>query len=341
MEGINIWLVGGGFSVGVVFAIMVQRFRFCLVAGISNLILIKDHRQANAFAIALLVSITGTQLLEMMDVVAIADSSYRNNTLDWFGATVGGLLFGIGAAIAGGCAARTIVRTMEGSIHSLIVLLSFAIIAAIAQFGFLETPRIDLTHATSIELTTDAGIASILSLPSWLVLAVVVIGLLIFIIKGCQSNPDKPTLMVGVIVGLLVVCGWYITGVLAQDEFDPTNPSAMTISGPLARFGYIITSGRIPALSFSISFVIGTAVASLLLALATKQFKVTAPHKGMVKVALLGGSLMGIGAIMAYGCNIGQGLSGISTLSMESLLAVIGMVLGISIVTKWLEKNTL
>lgn len=339
MENINIWLVGGGLAVGAVFAIMVQRFRFCLVAGISNLILIKDHRQANAFAVALLVGITGTQLLEMMDVVAIADSSYRNNTLDWFGATVGGLLFGIGATLAGGCAARTIVRTMEGSIHSLIVLMSFAIVAAIAQFGFLETPRIDLTHATSIELSTDAGLASILSLPTWLVLAAVIIGLIIFIVKGCKSNPDKPTLIVGIIVGLLVVCGWYITGVLAQDEFDPTNPSAMTISGPLARFGYIITSGRIPALSFSISFVIGTAAVSLLLALATKQFNITAPRKGMIKMAILGGSLMGIGAIMAYGCNIGQGLSGISTLSMESLLAVIGMVVGITAVTKWMEKN--
>lgn len=339
MENINIWLVGGGLAVGAVFAIMVQRFRFCLVAGISNLILIKDHRQANAFAVALLVGITGTQLLEMMDVVAIADSSYRNNTLDWFGATVGGLLFGIGATLAGGCAARTIVRTMEGSIHSLIVLMSFAIVAAIAQFGFLETPRIDLTHATSIELSTDAGLASILSLPTWLVLAAVIIGLIIFIVKGCKSNPDKPTLIVGIIVGLLVVCGWYITGVLAQDEFDPTNPSAMTISGPLARFGYIITSGRIPALSFSISFVIGTAAVSLLLALTTKQFNITAPRKGMIKMAILGGSLMGIGAIMAYGCNIGQGLSGISTLSMESLLAVIGMVVGITAVTKWMEKN--
>ena len=341
MEDINTWLVGGGFSVGVVFAVIVQRFRFCLVAGISNLILIKDQRQANAFAVALLVAIAGTQVLEMMDIVAIADSSYRNSNLDWFGATIGGLLFGIGAAIAGGCAARTIVRTMEGSIHSLIVLLSFAIVAAITQFGFLETPRIDLTHATSIELSTDAGLASILSLPSWLVLTVVIIGLLIFISKGWKHSPDKSMLFVGIIVGLLVICSWYVTGVLAQDEFDPTNPSAITISGPLARFGYIITSGRIPALSFSISFVIGIAVVSLLLALTTKQFKITAPQKGMVKMALLGGSLMGIGAILAYGCNIGQGLSGISTLSMESLLAVIGMVVGISIAAKWLEKNTL
>ncbi|MGD8527040.1 MAG: YeeE/YedE thiosulfate transporter family protein, partial [Thioalkalispiraceae bacterium] len=122
MGEINNWLVGGGLAVGAVFAILVQRFRFCLVAGTSNLLLIKDSRQAMAFAAALLVAITGTQLLEMLDIVAIGDAAYRNSQLDWFGAAVGGIIFGVGATLAGGCAARTVVRSMEGSIHSLIAL---------------------------------------------------------------------------------------------------------------------------------------------------------------------------------------------------------------------------
>jgi len=339
MDEVNAWLIGGGLGVGAVFAIMVQHFRFCLVAAVSNLLLIKDSRQAVAFAAAILVAITGTQLLEMMDVVAIADSSYRNKTLDWFGAVVGGIVFGIGATLAGGCAARTLVRTMEGSIHSLLALLSFAIVAAITQFGFFEPIRISLMQITSIELVTDAGIASLLSLPQSLVLAVTITGLLIFIYKSWQRSPDKVMLVVGFIVGGLVVFSWYVTGVLSQDEFNPNVPSAMTLSGPLARFGYMLISGQLPGLSFAVSFVVGTAVVSLLLALLTRQFKIIAPGKGMTKMALLGGALMGIGAMMAYGCNIGQGLSGLSTLSIESLLAVIGMVAGVGVVTTWMERS--
>lgn len=339
MGEINNWLVGGGLAVGAVFAILVQRFRFCLVAGTSNLLLIKDSRQAMAFAAALLVAITGTQLLEMLDIVAIGDAAYRNSQLDWFGAAVGGIIFGVGATLAGGCAARTVVRSMEGSIHSLIALLAFMIVAAIAQFGFLESTRLAITHATAVTLTTDAGIASLLSLPAWLVLVVVAAGLLWFIIKSWQRNADLTMLIVGLLIGGLVVFSWYVTGVLAQDEFFPTKPSAMTMSGPLARFGYIILSGRTPALSFAISFVIGTAVVAFVLAVLTRQFKITAPQKGMLPFALVGGSLMGIGGIMAYGCNIGQGLSGISTLSFESLLAVIGMVVGVSVTTRWMEKR--
>lgn len=338
MEELNWWLVGGGFGVGGVFGFLIQRFRFCMVSGISNYMLVKDTRQSVAFSVALLVAITGTQLLELLDIVSIGDSSYRNSTLDWFGAGIGGLIFGIGATLAGGCVARTLTRTTEGSIHSLLALLSFAIVAAITQFGFLESTRLDITHATSISLTTDAGIASILSLPQWLPMVVVAAVLLFLIYKLWQRNGDRTMLISGIVIGLLVVFSWYVTGVLAQDEFDPRAPSAMTMSGPLARFGYILISGRVPALSFAISFVIGSAIISFLLAVASKQFKIAAPQKGMAKFALLGGALMGIGGIMAYGCNIGQGLSGISTLSTESILAVLGIVVGIGATTKCMEK---
>ena len=338
MNDINLWLVGGGLAVGAVFAIPLQRFRFCLVAGIGNLLLIKDTRLIVAFSVALLVAIGGTQYLEMMDLVAIGDSSYRDPTLDWLGAGLGGVLFGIGSALAGGCITRTLVRTMEGSLYSLIVFVSFAMVAAIVQFGFLESVRLGLTRTTAMVLNTDAGIASILSLPPWLVLAVVIAVLLLVLFKSWQLSPDKNMLLVGAVVGSLVVVSWYITGVLAQDEFMPVKPSAMTMSGPLARFGYFLLSGRLAGLSFAVSFVIGTAVVSFLLALVSRQFKITAPARGTVKMALFGGSLMGLGAIMAYGCNVGQGLSGISTLSLESLIAVTGMVGGIALVTKWMEK---
>lgn len=339
MNEINTWLVGGGLLVGAVFAIMVQRFRFCLVAATSNLLLIKDHRQVVAFIAALLVAITGTQLLELTGSVAIADSNYRDGTLDWFGSTFGGFIFGIGATLAGGCAARTLIKTMEGSIHSLIALVSFATFAAITQFGFLEPVRIELIRFTSIELMTDSGIAAITSLSPWLVLAIVISGLLFLIFKSWQRSPDRIMLIVGLIIGALVIVSWYVTGALAQDEFTQVKPSAMTLSGPFARFAYLFVSGAMPPLSFAVSFVISTAIVSLMLALTTGQFHITAPGKGMIKMALLGGSLMGTGSIMAYGCNIGQGLSGISTLSLESLLAIFGMLTGMAVVTKWMEKN--
>ena len=339
MEDLNLWLVGGGLVVGAIFGVLVQYHRLCLVAATGNLLLIKDNRQVLAFMAALIVAITGTQLLEFTETVAIADSAYRNSQLDWFGASLGGLIFGVGGVIAGGCATRTLVRSAEGSLHAIIALLFFMLFAAFAQFGFLENIRLYITHSTAIDLAGDASIATILGLPQWLPAVVIIAVMTTYMIKNW--NPAAKSMVIsGTVIGALVVCSWYITGVLAQDEFDPTKPSAITVSGPLARFGYILISSKIPALSFAISFVIGIAVAVLLFTLTTGRFKLEAPKRETFKFAILGGSLMGIGGIMAYGCNVGQGLSGISTLSFESMLAFAGMFMGTAISIKWMEKNS-
>ena len=337
MEDLNLWLVGGGLAVGAIFGLLVQHHRFCMVAATGNFFLIKDNRQLLAFVAALLVAITGTQLLEFTDTVAIADSSYRNSQLDWFGASLGGLIFGIGGVLAGGCATRTLVRSAEGSLNAIIALVFFMLLAASAQFSFLETTRLGITSATAIELTGDASIAAILGLPQWLPAIVIVSLMLVYLIK--YWNPEaKNMVLAGVIIGACVVAGWYITGVLAQDEFDPTKPSGVTVSGPLARFGYILIAAKFPALSFAISFVIGIAVTVFVFSLATGRFKLEAPKVGAYKFAVLGGSLMGVGGIMAYGCNVGQGLTGISTLSLESILAFSGMFVGTAGAVKVMEK---
>ena len=337
MEGLNYWLVGGGLAVGAIFGLLVQRNRFCMVAATGNYLLIKDNRQLLAFIAALLVAITGTQLLEFTDTVAIADSSYRNSQLDWFGASFGGLIFGIGGVLAGGCATSTLVKSFEGKINSIIALLFFMLLAASAQFSFLETMRLDITHGTAIDLSGDASIAAILGLPQWLPAVVIVASMLAYLYKNW--NPEAKSMVIsGMVIGALVVCGWYITGVLAQDEFDPTKPSAITVSGPLARFGYILIAGKFPVLSFAISFVIGIAVTAFTFSLLTGRFKFTAPKAGNAKLAVVGGSLMGVGGIMAYGCNVGQGLTGISTLSLESILAFSGMFIGTAGTVKLMEK---
>ncbi|MDH5361286.1 MAG: YeeE/YedE family protein, partial [Gammaproteobacteria bacterium] len=144
----------------------------------------------------------------------------------------------------------------------------------------------------------------------------------------------------GAAIGALVVIAWYITGVLAQDEFDPTKPSAITMSGPLARIGYMMMTAKVPALSLAVTFVLAAFVFSLISALVSRDFKITPLPKGALLPTIAGGALMGIGGIMAYGCNVGQGLTGISTLSIESLFAVISMFAGTYLAVRWMEQRS-
>ena len=52
---------------------------------------------------------------------------------------------------------------------------------------------------------------------------------------------------------------------------------------------------------------------------------------------LVGGPFMGLGGVTALGCTVGQGLSGISTLALGSLLALPGFIFGAYLGLRYLQ----
>ena len=121
------WGAGGGLTLGLLFGVLAQRSRFCVVAALSNLWLMHDRRHINAWLSALAVALLGTTALERLDLVSIADSSYRRPSVDRPALLGGGLVLGYGAILAGGCATRTLIRVREGNLGALITLLTFAL----------------------------------------------------------------------------------------------------------------------------------------------------------------------------------------------------------------------
>lgn len=333
------WNVAGGLALGVVFGFMVWHQRMCLVAAVGNVTLVRDYRYAIAFAFAILVAITGTQILEILHVVDISKTSYRGARFDWIGLIFGGVVFGFGAALAGGDAARVVVLAGQGSRSGWVAVCFFMLFATITQLGFISIPRIySLTH-NSISLSGgDSGIAPLLSLSKWLVLVVVDIALLAFIISKWKKHADMKLLIAGIFMGLTVIGAWYTTGVLAFDDFNPKPASAITVSGPMWKMGNTLITGDSHHLDLQISFVIGLLAIAFVSSVLTRRFRLT-PIKGSPLRIAVGGALMGIGGTFAYGCNVGQGFSGISTLSISSVLAVVSMIVGIHFGTRWLEKK--
>lgn len=333
-------LITGGLAVGALFGLVVQRYRFCVVAAVGNSLMIRDHRQLLAFVVAWVLAIGGTQAMELVGLVDVAASSYRNGRLDWLGAGLGGLIFGIGATLAGGCAIRTITRSTEGNLNGVLTLVVFALAAGITQFGILAGPRIGMASATQVSLSGgDAGLAGVTGISPTVIVVPVVTLLLIAAVFLWRRVRDGAMVIAGALIGAGVVVGWYVTGVLAQDEFFPRPPSGVTVSGPLARMSNMVVAGDIPLMSFALSFVIGVAAASFLHAVFSRGFHIVPVRGEAVPRMVIGASMMGVGATFAAGCNIGQGLSGMSTLSLESLIAVLGIVSGIALAVKWLETR--
>jgi hypothetical protein len=136
-------------------------------------------------------------------------------------------------------------------------------------------------------------------------------------------------IMAGIAVGLLVTAGWFATGYLGADDFNPAAVTSLTFISPIAdAVQYAMLSTGL-TLNFGIAMVAGVFAGSLVTALATRRFhwEGYASPRHMLR-SIGGAALMGSGGAMAYGCSVGQGLTGLSTLSLASFVAVAGILLG-------------
>jgi hypothetical protein len=127
----------------------------------------------------------------------------------------------------------------------------------------------------------------------------------------------------------LVAAGWFATGYLGADDFNPAAVTSLTFIAPIAdTVQYAMLSTGL-SLNFGIAMVAGVFAGSLVTALLTRRFHWEGFNSPRHMLRSIGGAaLMGAGGAMAYGCSIGQGLTGISTLALASFVAVGGILLG-------------
>ncbi|MGB0846260.1 MAG: YeeE/YedE family protein [Thiolinea sp.] len=167
----------------------------------------------------------------------------------------------------------------------------------------------------------------------------------------------------GVIIGLCVLAAWYITSnimvdadgesmnlfdyygewdMLAEsDEGKPAagnglNPQSFTFINPMGQtFGYGISGFNSALLTFGIMAFFGVVAGSFAWSLITRTFRIEwFASVNDFLMHLLGAVLMGFGGVLAMGCTIGQGITGISTLALGSFITFIGIVLGSALTMK-------
>jgi hypothetical protein len=218
-------------------------------------------------------------------------------------------------------------------------MLVVASVAACVMYGPLESYRVWLYQSTILEIPSElASIPGILNLPSIIFTAFFSALCIAIIIFTGKNNRSPELIFSGIILGLLIVAGWWITGFISQDIFSLHRPASLTFAGPLASSSYAISTGNLPGegAQFGIMLLSGTLLGSFFMAVLTKRFRLVKPDTGHLYHIVVGGILMGIGAIMAGGCNIGNGLTGLSTLSVCSLISVIAIFTGMRLGVYWL-----
>jgi hypothetical protein len=247
----------------------------------------------------------------------------------------GGLLFGYGMVLANGCGSRALVLLGRGNLRSFVVVIVLGIAAEMTLKGLVAPARIAVLQATQVApkvvslpaLLSTLGVGE--TFARTLAASLIAGALIIFAFAHAPFQRAWGQIVAGITVGLLVAAGWFSTGYLGADDFNPAAVTSLTFIAPIAdAVQYAMLSTGL-SLNFGITMVAGVFAGSLVTALATRSFHLEGFNSPRHMLRSIGGAaLMGAGGAMAYGCSIGQGLTGLSTLALASFVAVGGILLG-------------
>ena len=308
-----------GLALGLAYGALAQRSALCLRRSVVGPW--RDCLPAlGAWALALALAIVGTRLAVAAGLISFEAHRFLAPDLPVAPALLGGALFGAGMALAGGCASRLTVLAGTGNLRAAIVLVVFAVTAHATMKGVLAPLR-EAVGAASVHA---GGASAITALPGgevWplgLALALALLAL--------RSRAPVAHLAMAGAIGLLVPLGWVGTGFLLQDDFDPLPLQSLGFTGPMAdTLFWTVAASAIPA-GFGTGLAAGVVVGSLAAALAAGEFRWQSLEGPRQTGRYLAGAVtMGVGGVLAGGCTVGAGLSGVSTASLAALLALAAM----------------
>ncbi len=121
---------------GVAFGVLFQRSRFCLVNAFREPFMTGASEHGRAAALALILSLIGFTILKVTDLKDATEWVFPSF---WLGATVGGLLFGVGMVLAGGCGAGSIWRVGEGHVKLWVAVAFFAVATSLTRWLLVRT----------------------------------------------------------------------------------------------------------------------------------------------------------------------------------------------------------
>ncbi|SEO43424.1 Sulphur transport [Salinihabitans flavidus] len=300
--------------VGVLFGVLAERSKFCFRRG-----LVGEYRRSalGVWLMALAVAVVGTQAAVHAGLITFGDHRFMSTDLPLLALVIGGGLFGIGMVLTRGCASRLTVLIGTGNLRALMSVVVFAIVAHAAMKGLLAPLRVAVTSVTvPIESAALPGPAVV-----WAI--VIAAASLIYALRS-GSRPGH--LVIAAMIGALVPLAWVGTGFILYDDFDPIAMQGLSFTLPATEtlfFG--IASSAIPA-SFGTGLIAGVIGGALLSALLFGSFQWQSfETPGQTRRYLLGGALMGLGGVLAGGCTVGAGLSGVPTLSLAAVIALLSM----------------
>lgn len=324
-----------GLAVGLALGAVMQRGRFCVTGMLRDIFMSRSWRGFTALMILISVHAFGLTLLTQLGVISPSTSNFAPVAI------IGGaFIFGLGIILSGGCASGTWYRSAEGLVGSWLALIFFALSAAAMKAGPLAAAN-DWLKQWETPLTT---IHAALGVSPWLLVAAVWI--VTFLLWRHYRAKDaarkrfdlgqpwyaKPLTLntAAIAVGLIGTLAFPLSAATGRNAgLGITTPSS-----DLLRYAVTGDSARI---NWGTLLVIGLFVGAFLAAELAGEFRVRVPDARTASRAIIGGIMMGVGASLANGCTVGNGMVETSLFSFQGWIALLFMAIGVGVGAKlWL-----
>lgn len=349
MDEIAITTVMGllGLAGGCVLGAMARHMAFCTFGAIEDVLLGQDFKRLRSWALAIATAIILVQLMRVYDIARIQESFYLTGDFGWPGAVLGGLMFGYGMSMVGTCGYGAIVRAAGGDMRALIAVIIIGCSAYMTARGLTGVLRITLVEPFNGDLTFYGGqglphvIGGLTGIPAhklfpW-VAGILSAGLALWVFSSREFRADRALVVGGLVVGATIAFGFFATGYIGNDDFDPQQVRSFTFTRPPGdTLVYLMTwSGA--HMTFAIGTVFGTFLGAFVVALAKGQLRMDAFDDAIeMRRHLFGAALMGIGGVLAVGCTVGQGMSAMAVMATSAPIMLASTFVG-----SWLGLNVL
>lgn len=314
----------GGLIVGALFGYVLQRGRFCMNSAFRDIILLKEFKLAKAVVIALITLMIGFAIFALAGVIDLSPKP-----LKIWGAVVGGLVFGIGMVLAAGCASGTTYRVGEGMMGSVVAGFGLTLGALMTAFGVFSDAKVFLQQTvigTGPALTLFGEFGELT--PIFMLILGIVGAALTFYFWGLPAlkkrTEGEPLIKFDNAVESIFkkAYPWWVTGIvigiIGTAAYVVSN-GVLGITGGWMNLSLWLTTGTV--VSWAGFIIVGIIFGAFLGAIISGEFKIRVPKDGLTLLKqLIGGILMGFGAVTAMGCNITNILGGVPQLSLHSII---------------------
>lgn len=338
-------------AVAFVFGAVAQRTHFCTMGAISDIVNMGDWTRMRMWGMAVGVAMLGFYGMAWLGWIDPFQTIYTGSRVIWLSALVGGALFGFGMVLGSGCGSKTLVRIGGGNLKSLVVFAVMGLAAFATLRGITAVLRVQTVDRVAFEMESSNALplwlSSVMgwSVPSGglLVGGVVGLGLVLWAALDRDFRASADNWLAGIGIGATVAALWWVTGHLGFVEEHPETlesvflasntgrMESLTFTAPMA---YVIDwliyfSDASKVLTLGVVTVAGVVLGAFVYAVASGTFRWEGFSSTQdTALHIVGAICMGVGGVTAMGCTVGQGLSGLSTLSLTSVIAVLGIVLG-------------